>query len=377
MIVGGAQENTLDSARGLAAGGWEVTLITGCETGDEGNLLVLSPEPSLRVIFVPSLLRNLNPLRDVMAFFALWKIFRRERFDVVHTHSSKAGILGRFAARCAGVPHVVHTVHGFAIGAYQSTWRNVAFGIVERLAARCADDLICVAESLMQEAAKLRLRPRGKIVFVPSGFDWDLFASARRNREKVRAAMGITEQELLVTKVARFFPMKGHSQLFERMGTLLQKYPLLKFLLVGDGILRGHFESIASERGWSKRVFFTGLVAPSRVADLLGASDILVHTSLREGLARVIPQAFACSLPVVCFDADGARDLVRNGVTGFLLSPSDAMGFSSAMSLLIEDSALRRRLGEAGHDLAAARYPLSKMVAALEKIYGDKLSCRS
>ena len=369
MIVGGAQENTLDSVRGLQAlGNYQVSLFSGPELGPEGDLLGVSGgrAPSLRT--VRWLRRAISPLCDALAFLELVRIFSREKFDVVHTHSSKAGILGRLAARWTGVPLIVHTVHGFAIGPYHHPLRNFLYRALERFAARRTDVMIYVTGALMAEAGRLGLRPRQSCI-VPSGFDWEMFAGARQRREEIRRRLGIAEREVVIAKVARFFPLKGHEQLFRALGPLLEKYAHLKFLLVGDGILKSHFQEIVKTAGWSDRVLFTGLIPSPAVADHLAASDILAHTSLREGLARAIPQAFACRLPVVCYDIDGVADLVADGESGFLVKAFDAGGLERSLATLVEDADLRRRMGEKGSALAKEKYALGSMVRALDAIY--------
>ncbi len=370
MILGGAQENTLATVRGLRAlGKYDVTLITGPELGPEGDLLSMKPVEGLRVLNVPSLRRNVHPFHDLAAVIALYRIFRKEKFDVVHTHSSKAGILGRLAAHWAGTRLVVHSVHGFAVGPYQSRIRNAMFSALECWAARWTDVLICVSDSLVGEAVRLGLKPRIKTMVVTSAFDWHRFEQARERRQTVRQELGFDSDDIVIAKVARFFPLKGHDQLFEVVGELLDKYPRCKFLLVGDGPLRRQFEELAQQWGWAGRVLFTGLVKPSRVADLLGASDFLVHTSLREGLARVIAQAFACSLSVVSYDIDGAPDLVKDGQTGFLVRTHDREGLLRAMSCLVEKPGERQRMGENGHRSAGQRFSLDRMIGQLDAIY--------
>ncbi len=374
MVLGGAQQNTLDSVRGLEAlGGYDITLITGPQLGPEGDLLALSPEPGPKVLMIPSLKRNISPWNDFLAFVALVRIFTREKFDIVHTHSSKAGILGRFAARLAGVKRVIHTVHGFAVGPYQGKAMNGFYAWLERLAGRYTDALICVSPSLLEQAKTLGLRP-GRLICVPSAFAWDDFERAKDHRSRVREELGILPHEIVLIKIARFFSLKGHEEFFAAMDSLLPQEPDVKALLVGGGELQGKFEEWAADRSLADRVFFTGLVAPARVPLFLAAADVLVHTSLREGIARVIPQAFACSLPVVSFDIDGARDLVKDGFSGFLVPSGDTTALNRALKRLIHNAALREQLGARGHDMAAQNYRLESMVASLDAIYQEALN---
>ncbi len=370
MIVGGAQENTLDSALGLRqVSGYDVTLITGPERGPEGDLLALKSVAGLRVLTIDSLRRGISPLHDMAAYRSLRRLFRQERFDLVHTHSSKAGILGRWAAYRAGVPRVVHTIHGFAVGPYQSAWRNALFRRLERQAARKTDLLIAVSDNLLQEARGMGLRAKREQC-VPSGFDVQAFESAAARREQTRRALGIAPQDILAVKVARFFPLKGHALLFDVLPDLIRQHPSLRFLFVGGGPLLADYQRTVKENGWRHRVYFTGLVAPQDVAGHMGAGDLLLHLSEREGLARSIPQAFACGLPVLSLDIPGAADLVRPGETGFLLRRQKAgQELLAAMEALMKDPALRHRMGEAGHALVQERYGLNRMIQALDHCY--------
>ncbi len=370
MIVGGAQENTLDTLRGLQhLGGYDITLITGPERGPEGNLLELKPVSGLRVLTIDSLRRGISPLLDISAYRSLCRLFRLERFDLVHTHSSKAGILGRWAAHHAGVPRVVHTIHGFAVGPYQSAWRNFIFERLERRAAHKTDLLIGVSENLLQEARRMGLNAK-LMQCVPSGFDVRAFESATVRRDATRVSLGIDAQAVLAVKVARFFPLKGHDLVFGAMPDLLRRHPSLHFLFVGGGPLLEGYQKLVLENGWQARVHFTGLVRPQEVPPYMGAGDMLLHMSEREGLARSIPQAFACGLPVLSLDIPGAADLVKPGETGFLLHPQNAKPqMLEGMDALLKDPALRRRMGKAGHALIQERYGLDRMVETLDQCY--------
>ncbi len=179
MIVGGAQENTLLSCAGLLGNGHEVTLVTGPSPGPEGELLSRSCPQGLRIIEVPELVRQLSPLTDWRAYRRLREIFRREKFDVVHTHESKAGIIGRIAARKDGVPYVVHTVHGQAFFKGQFFLLNWAYILAERIAARNCDRMYAVAQAMIEQCVAAKVAPREKYMVVYSGMDLEAFLNAR------------------------------------------------------------------------------------------------------------------------------------------------------------------------------------------------------
>lgn len=368
MIVGGAQENTLLTMQGHLQKGHAVTLITGASPGPEGELLKRSCPPGLKIIEVPELIRELHPFKDWQAYRALRRIFRSEHYDVVHTHSSKAGILGRFAARREGVPFVVHTVHGQAFHPYQAAWKNRMYIVAERLAAQHCDRIYAVAQAMIDQCVAVGVAPREKYQVVYSGMDLQAFMQAQREPE-LRRQLGIAEDDLVVGKIARLFELKGHDRLVEAAALVIQVLPKVKFLLVGDGNLRQALEAQIAALGLQKNFIFAGLVSPSEVCRYAAQMDVLAHLSLREGLPRTAVQALAGAVPVVAYPLDGTPEVVINGETGFLCEPENVEQVADRLVALLQDKSLRKRLGKQGQALVQERFGWQRMADILESEY--------
>jgi glycosyltransferase involved in cell wall biosynthesis len=209
-------------------------------------------------------------------------------------------------------------------------------------------------------------------VTVYSGMETQPFVHPPRSREAVRRELGLSEDDIAVGTIARLFHMKGHDDLLDLAPALCGHFPRLKFLWIGDGLLRGAFEGRIAEMGLKDRFILTGLVPPSKIPELTNAMDILVHPSRREGLARAIPQGELAGKPVITYDIDGNREGMIDGVSGFLLPPFDVGKLKESLERLLEDAALRRRMGEAGREFALGRFDKKVMVADLEKVYRER-----
>jgi len=370
LIVGGAQENTVASVLGLRAKpGLQVDLISGPSYGPEGTLESCFAGCPEQLRFLPELVRPLRPWQDWQALRRLTAIFRAERPDLVHTHSGKAGIVGRLAAARAGVPLVVHTVHGPSFGAFQGWLPNLVFRAAERWAGRVTTHFVVVAEAMREQYLAAGIGRPDQYTHVASGFDLAPFLAAT-NDLSLRARLGIQPDDVVIGKVARLFKLKGHDDLFSIAPALVARCPRVKFLLIGDGPWRNRFVALAADLGLADRFVFTGLVPPQAVAQYVGVMDILVHLSRREGLPRALPQALAAGKPVVAYDCDGAREVCLENQTGFLLAPGDLGTFQDRVALLSADSALRQRLGTNGREFVRSRFTVEKMVDDLYNLYG-------
>ena len=375
MIVGGAQENTrfncLDLVRDF---GDDVTLITGPSLGAEGSLLSKFHDPDLKVIEVPELIRSIRPLVDAKAYRELKRLIGELRPDVVHTHSAKAGILGRAAAWKLKIPCVVHTVHGAPFHPYQSWPTRKFYQWSERWAAKRCHRLISVADAMTDLMVDAKVADRSKFVTINSGMDVEPFVSADQSRDEVRRRLGIESDQIVVGKIARLFHLKGHEYLLAAAQRVVQENPKVRFLLVGDGVLRESLAKSIESMGLQKSFIFTGLVPPDTIPELLGAMDMLVHVSLREGLARALPQALIAGKPVISYDIDGAREVVLDGRTGFLLPPKSVDPLGDAILKLSSDPGLRRLLGSQGRLLCEERFRHQSMTQHIRSLYQQVLS---
>jgi len=373
MIVGGAQENTLFTLRGHLEHGHETALITGPTDGPEGKLLEQNPLPGLETVVIPDLCRNMSLLADWRAYRQLAEHFRAVPYDVVHTHSSKAGILGRVAARKAGVPVVVHTVHGQAFHRYEKPWKNRLYIAAETMAAKRSDRIFAVCQAMIDQCVEAGVAPASLYEVVYSGMELEPYLEATPD-PALRASLGIPEGAPVVGKIARLFELKGYDHLLTAMPTIAAAVPEVRFLIVGDGLLRGWLEAEVAKLGLTEQVVFTGLVAPATIPQYTALMDVLVHLSLREGLPRTVIQALATAKPAVGFALDGTPEAILDGQTGIICPPEDAAAVAAATIRLLQDEPLRHRLGDAGRAHARAHWDWHLMVDQLEAAYSTLLA---
>ena len=369
LIVGGAQENTVASVLGLRhQPGLQVDLISGPATGPEGSLEMEFGKIPEALTIVPELIRAVHPLKDFQARRQLETIFREQKPAIVHTHSGKAGILGRLAAARAGVPIIIHTIHGPSFGAFQGALANWIFRAAERRAARVTTHFVTVADAMTEQYLAARIGQRGQYTKIFSGFPLEPYLTAK-NDPQLRARLGIAPTDIVIGKIARLFKLKGHDDLFAVAPELVKQNPRIKFLLVGDGEWRQRFENLARSLNLKKHFIFTGLVPPNEVPALVGIMDLLVHLSTREGLPRALPQALAAAKPVVAYDCDGACEVCFDKETGFLIRPGDLANLTDRILRLTNDIALRERLGNHGQQFVRENFAVEKMVDALYNLY--------
>ncbi|QDS95810.1 2-deoxystreptamine N-acetyl-D-glucosaminyltransferase [Roseimaritima multifibrata] len=374
MIVGGAQENTLLTCHGLLRDyGDDVLLLTGPSLGPEGGLLEQGRVGELPTKELPMLRRAIHPLNDAKALAALKAALRDFKPDVVHTHSAKGGILGRQAAWALKVPAILHTVHGAPFYPYQPAPIRWFYRKCERRAAKQCHRLISVADAMTDLMVEGGVADRSKFTTVYSGMDVAPFLAADKTREQTRKKLGIQPDDIVIGKIARLFHLKGHDDLIHAASRVLAEHPKVKFLLVGDGVLREELEKKISSLGLTDRFLLTGLVPPVEIPSLIGAMDALVHTSYREGLARALPQALIAGKPVVSYDVDGAREVVINDETGFLVPAGGIDELARRLIQIAGDPQLRLRLGATGRERFTEPFQAETMTRRLREIYEELL----
>jgi glycosyltransferase involved in cell wall biosynthesis len=374
LIVGGAQENTLISCEGQHAKGHEVTLISGPAMGPEGSLMERAKGGGYRVEVVDQMRRAILPGKDYSTYRWLVRRLREIRPDVVHTHSSKAGIIGRYAAAKAGVPAIVHTIHGLAFTASTSAVVNSFYKFMERRAAAVTTKIVTVADAMKEQSLAAEIGKSEQYVTVYSGMETGPFLNPPVGREEVRRQLGLREDDVVVGTIARLFHMKGHDDLLEMAPRLCGALPGLRFLWVGDGVLRGQFEEQIGRMGLKDRFVFTGLVPPERIPELASAMDIVAHPSRREGLARAIVQGQLAGKPVVAYDVDGNREGFVDGESGYLIPAFDQKSFEKRLGELLADEGVRKPMGQKGREFAVGRFSAEKMVEGLERVYEEALN---
>ncbi len=373
LIVGGAQENTLLTCEGLCQRGHDVTLLAGPETGPEGSLWDRARAGGYRLEAVEPLVRTVSPWRDWRCRRELRRRLTALRPDVVHTHSSKAGVLGRLAARDAHVGLIVHTIHGMSFNRTQRRPVRWLFRRLERHCGRFTDGFICVADAMTAQAVAAGIAPAGKFTTIYSGLEIERFDPTRCDRRAVRDGWGFGEDAIVVGTVARLFAGKGYEYLIPAMKAAVRQEPRLRFVWVGDGPHRRQYVGELSAGGLLDRVVVTGLVRPALVPQLLGGMDLVVHASAWEGLPRAAVEALLMEIPVISFDNDGAPEVVASGQTGELVPFGDIEGLAQAIVRLARDEGARQRHGRQGRRACLGRFCHRRMVDQIERYY-TKLS---
>ncbi len=370
-------ENTLLSVEGLdRLPEFHVAVVSGVDDGAEGDLLPRARRTT-NLVVIPQLGRGMDPRADVVALVKIYRLIRARRYHIVHTHSAKAGVLGRLAAFAARTPIVVHSVHGLAFHQFQPRWVNLVLRLVERALVPLTHHYISVSRIVAEQSVAARIGTAADYSTVYSGMELDWFLEAHCDPAAVRKEFAISPDALVIGKIARMFDLKGHAELFDAAPAVVARFPDVRFLLVGDGALQDHLRRRARALGIEPNMVFAGLVDRERIPEMLSAMDVLVHTSLREGIARVLPQAMAMGKPCVSFALDGAPEVVIPGQTGELVAPGDTSGLAGALCRLLDDPALRARLGRGGRRLVDPMYRAETMVEKIAAVYHRLLVERS
>lgn len=297
---------------------------------------------------------------------------RREHFSIVHTHSSKAGILGRLAARLARIPIVVHTVHGWSYHDYMPPARQSLYKLLEAWVARSTDALIVVTERDIAKGLQARIAVPEKYNLIRSAIPLEEFNPTDLGRQLARQYLSLPAEAVIVGNVGRFSTQKNPLDWVRAAGKISRENPQVRFLLVGDGPLRLQVEEELHRQGIAERTILTGLRRD--VPRMLAAMDIFMLSSLWEGLPRVIPQAMAMRLPVVANRADGTCEVIDDGITGFLCPPGDVEKLADNCLQLIHDPVKRQEMGAKGRRFALQEFDLHKMILQIEELYEQLLS---
>jgi glycosyltransferase involved in cell wall biosynthesis len=378
LILGGAQENTLITCKLLAHRGHDVTLVTGPALGPEGDLYEFAQNQKFKFIILNDLRRQINPHYDIPAYFQIKDVLRDLKPDIVHTHSAKAGILGRYAAysikRRMGFspssPKIVHGVHGLSFHPYQSEMLNRFYIAVEKAAAKRTDFFISVADAMTKQSLDVGIGSPEKYATAYSAIEESDFLEPISDEDKnqFRQQYAIPEDSIVLVTIARLFHLKGHEFIIESAKKLAEQFPKVIWLFVGDGILADKYKKQIDALGLGHRFRFTGLLSPNMIPTVLQSSDILVHCSLREGLARTLPQSLLAGKPAICFDLDGAREVI-NGNTGRLIASENVEQLVAACAELIQDKGLREKLGTQGREFVREKFAPDTMVDTIEAVY--------
>lgn len=366
LVMGGAQQNTLLTVEHLDRARFSVALASGPGGGPEGTLEPQARSLDISYFEIPSLVRDPQPVKDLAAFIALLRLMRRGHYHVVHTHTTKAGVLGRLAARAAGVPIIVHTPHGHAFKGYLGGTGSRMLVLLERVLAKITDHIICLTDAERHDHLRAGVGKPEQYAVVHSGIDLDRIIAARSNTRRGRREHGLPENVPLIGCIARLVPVKGIGTLLKALPEIAKRVPHAFVVLVGDGPQREELRAESFRLGIQNRVAFLGL--RNDVPDLLPLFDLVVLPSLNEGMGKVAVEAMAAGRPVVASRIVGIKDVVQDGLTGLLVPPEDPQALAQAISALLRNPTLAATMGKAGMD-AAGRYGIPAMVKQIAALY--------
>lgn len=368
--IGGATETVVSMAEGLIKKGYDVHIATGPHIASEGSMYETAKEKNIPVFTFKNLKRDINLIRDLKIIIELTNFIRKGKYDIVHTHSSKAGVVGRISARLAGTPAIVHTVHGLPFHRYQPELKKRLFVLIEKFSSLFCNKLVAVTDTIIKTMLVYGIGKPQKYVMIRSAFDIDIYKTdGDLQRNRLRERFGIKESDIVIGKIARLSPLKGHKYILNAFVEVTKKIPNAKLLIVGNGELEYDLKRLVEQNNIKDKVIFTGLITPEEIPGIIEIMDIVVHTSLLEGLARVLPQSIMMEKPVISFDLDGAHEVIKNGETGFLIKPEDEKELAEKIIYLCNNPSIRIKFGKAGKDFIGDQFCSSKMVEQIEKLY--------
>jgi len=372
MNIGGPSVHVSLLNAGLAADGYECLLVTGSEGATEGSLRDLAEARRLRLAVIPELGREIAPWSDLRTLVKLYRLMRRERPQIVHTHQAKAGFAGRLAARLAGVPIVLHTFHGHVFRGYFSPPKTRLFLLIERLCARLSTRIVTISPRLRDEIAAFGVTTADRIVVIPLGFDLDPFASQPRAGGHFRRSLGLPDGAKLIGAVGRLVPIKNIPLLLEAAALARRRDPAIHVVLVGDGELRAELATRVAALGLANAVTFAGWRRdlPSVYADL----DAVVISSDNEGTPASLIEAMATGCPVVATRVGGVPDLVADGETGRLVPPGDPAALAAALLARFAEPERTDRMAALARRRALERYQARRLVADVDRLYRELLA---
>lgn len=366
LELGGAQENTLYTLQNLNRERYNLFLAAN----DKGILIEKAKElKDVKAFFIPELVRPINPLKDLIALIKLFRFCKREKIDIIHTHSSKAGISGRWAAKFAKVPIIIHTIHGWGFYPKQNFLKRRLFIFLERITGKITDRLIAVSQANIETGIQNRIGEKEKYILTRSGIKSSQFQNVEVKIVEKKKELGLEEDTKVMAMIAPFKPQKAPLDFVKVANQVIEKRPKTQFLLIGDGELRPEIERLTKEFNLEKKVILTGWRRD--IPQILKVIDILALTSRWEGLPRVFPEAMASELPIVATKVDGAPEAIEEGVNGFLVSVGDIKGMAEKIIALLDNSELAEEMGKKGKEKVFPEFDIDLMVEKIDNLYQE------
>ena len=380
LDMGGSAQNTLLSCLELSKKSHDVVLahglalesrMTDLEKDSVEKQIERAKGNGLRVITIPSLVRRIDPVRDVKALWSLWRLMIREKPTIVHTHTSKAGILGRLAARLTGVPFIVHTTHGHVFYGHFNPAVSRLFLLMVTFFASFTAKMIALTEGERNDFINYAVCKPDKLATIHSGVEIDRFLNARVNRNQKKITLGLNPNRRVVGTVGWLLPIKGPGYLLKAMDHVWRRCNAVELVFVGKGQLEQDLKNEALRMGISEKVKFLGW--RDDIHEIIPIFDVFVLPSLNEGMGRVLVEAMASGRPVVASRTGGIPDLVIHDQTGLLVSPADELGLADAIYNILKDPEKAKVMGQKGK-ARSKRFSVESMVAKLETLYTDLIN---
>ena len=363
-IISGSGINTFLSMKGMDRNVFNVEL--ACAPG--GRLIDLVRKNRMKVRTFKNLVQPIHPLKDLLVIADITYFLKKHKYHIVHTHNSKAGFIGRLAARIAGVPVVIHTVHGFAFHDQEPRWKQLLFKNLERLASHMCDRMIFISQPLVDWALKEKIVKRDKIVRIYSGIDLDQFRPVTEDdKDKIRKKWNIGHDDAVIGIVSKLWEGKGHEVLIRAFKEIKKEVKEARLVIVGEGPLDGMLHDLGDKLGLTDSILFTGF--QSDVSEIIASFDIAVLPSFFEGMGRVLLEAMAMEKPVVASRVGGIPDLVKDRVNGLLTPPGDVEGLTDAIKKLLNDKRLAINMGKEGRKRVTDKFSSDVMVRSINNIY--------
>jgi len=369
LNIGGPAIHTILLSEAFDNGLFSTRLVIGKPESGEGDMAYLAKEKRINPEYLPELTRKIG-FHDVKAFFKLFKLIKKEKPDIVHTHTAKAGALGRVAAFLAGVPVRIHTFHGHVFDGYFSPLKAKFFIMIEKFLGLFTTKTIVVSDRVWKEVVEdFKIVPPKKCVVIKLGFELDKFLESNKHKGYLRKKINVDNDTMLVGIVGRLVPIKNHEMFFNVASELLKDstIPKIKFVVIGDGERAGYLKDYVAKKGLENAVIFCSWIndIEKAYADL----DIVALTSLNEGTPVSLIEAMASGRPVISTDVGGVRDIVREGYNGLLVKSEDVKEFSDKLKSLINDREKRTELGANGRSFASGTYNKERLVGDIEDLY--------
>lgn len=365
LELGGAQKFTLHTAKYLNKKNFQTCLICGC-----GAMLDEEASKNVKTIFVKSLVRQISPLNDLSAVFDIYKILKKQKPDIVHTHSSKAGIVGRIAAKLAGIKYIVHTIHGYSFNDSQKFYIKYLYIFLERFCSLFSKKLIVENERDLQKGIENKISQKNKFEIICSGIDTEKYKNYNFNADFKKSL--VADNSKIILTVGPFKPQKNLSDFIKAAAIVSKQYNDVSFFIIGDGALRKDLESLIKNLNLENTIKLLGW--KTQIIDYLYACDIFVMTSLWEGLPRTILDVMCCAKPVVANNVGGIADVIKDGISGFLTNPKDYKSTANIVLKLLNNDALAHRIGQNAKGEITRKYDINYNTMLHENLYSKLIS---